>query len=116
MITLGSDAATNRRKTKGPFNCAPFLFWQFTKKMGQDQPKKKAWWGPALGIFFRFSAWIVFPVLAGLFIGKWLDKKYGTEPWMFIASMAAAFGISIFGLVKSVLAEYQNIERENQKK
>ncbi len=67
-------------------------------------------------IFLKFSGWIVFPVLAGLFIGKWLDKKYDSEPWLFLCSMAAAFGISIFGLIKSVLSEYKEIEKDNEKK
>ena len=73
----------------------------------QDQ---KAWWQPAVIMFARMSAWVAIPVILALFIGRWLDKKYGTEPILFLAIVGFAFLISILGLAKIVKEEYGKIE------
>ena len=74
---------------------------------------KQAWWQPALILFAKFSGWIVVPVIAGAFIGKWLDNRYETEPWLFLALVGFAFLISMFGLIKNVAEEYRKIEDKN---
>lgn len=82
----------------------------------EDGQAGQDWWQPALTMFARMSAWIAAPVLLGVLIGRWLDKKYDTEPWMFIGCVAVAFIFSMIGLIKSVIEEYGKIENENQKK
>lgn len=83
------------------------------KKQGGNE--SKAWWQPALLMFARLSAWIIAPVLIGVFAGKWLDKKYGTAPWLFLASVGIAFIISMVGVVKNAMEEYKKIDKENKK-
>lgn len=54
-------------------------------------------------IFFllgTLTAWIVIPLLVARFIGFWLDKKFNTAPWLFLACVAIAFLISMIGIVK----------------
>lgn len=86
------------------------------KKSNNKEGGKKAWWQPALIIFARMSGWIVFPVLVGLFLGKWLDDKFGTEPWFFLSVIGLAFMISIFGLVKTAQKELEKIEEDKTQK
>ncbi len=50
--------------------------------------------------FSRISAWVVFPIVLSLFLGKWLDKINNSENLFFLISTAIAFAISIFGIVK----------------
>jgi len=76
---------------------------------------EKAWWEPAVEIFGRVSAWIVVPVIFSLVLGKHLDRRYGTSPWIFLSLTAVAFFISIFGIVKTVRAYIRKIESEDQK-
>ena len=76
---------------------------------------QKAWWQPAVIMFARMSAWVAIPVISALFVGRWLDKKYNTEPIFFLAIVGFAFLISIFGLVKIVKEEYGKIEKEVKK-
>ncbi|MCK5510205.1 AtpZ/AtpI family protein [Candidatus Parcubacteria bacterium] len=80
--------------------------------MGENN-SKQAWWQPALILFAKFSGWIVVPVIAGAFIGKWLDNRYDTDPWLFLAAVGFAFLISMFGLIKNVVEEYKKIEDKN---
>ena len=76
--------------------------------------KKQAWWQPALMMFARLSGWIVAPVLIGTIVGRWLDRKYDTEPWMFIGVIGVAFVISIIGLVTEATKEYSKIEKNSR--
>lgn len=79
----------------------------------EDYSKKKnkvAWWQPAIVLFIRLSGWIAAPVLIAIFLGRWLDKKYDSEPWLFLGCVGAAFIISIVGLIKNTITEYKKIE------
>ena len=78
----------------------------------------QAWWQPALLMFARLSGWIIAPVLIATLLGRWLDRMYGTEPWMFIGVVGVAFVISIVGLVLEATKEYKKIEnhKNNDKK
>lgn len=84
--------------------------------MSKDSEIKKIWWQPAMAISAKFSAWIIFPLLAGVFLGKWLQQKIGWEPWTFLITVGAAFLISIGGLIAGVTKEYKRIEKEEQSK
>jgi F0F1-type ATP synthase assembly protein I len=72
----------------------------------------RPWWQPALIMSAKLSGWIALPVLLGVFIGNWLDKKYGTEPWLFLATVGVAFLISMAGLVIEAKKEFGKIERD----
>ncbi len=80
-----------------------------------DKPKT-AWWQPALTIFSEVTGWIVAPIVASLFIGRALDKKYGTEPWWFLGLTAVAFVITTVGIVRVATKYLKQIEDEGKKK
>jgi F0F1-type ATP synthase assembly protein I len=71
-------------------------------------------WSLALRIMARISGWIAFPVLIGVFLGKWLDKRFNTEPFLFIITVAVCFIISMYGLVINALKEFKKIEDESK--
>lgn len=68
------------------------------------------WWQPALLLFIQLSGWIIVPVVAAMFLGKWLDGKYGTEPWLYIASVGCAFVISMVGIIRETRHYSKQIE------
>lgn len=74
------------------------------------------WYAQALQVFVSVSGWIAGPIIGALFLGKWLDKKYDSEPWLFLACIGLAFAISSFGIVKITLAYIKKIEKEAQDK
>lgn len=86
------------------------------RKLNSKGGEKKAWWQPALIIFARMSGWIIFPVLAGLFFGKWLDDKLGTDPWFFLLIIGLAFAVSVVGLVKTAKEELRKTDEEDTQK
>lgn len=69
-------------------------------------------WSLALKVMAKITGWIAFPVIIGMFLGKWLDQKYNTEPWLLLASIGVSFMISMFGLIKETLKEFKNIDKE----
>ena len=73
------------------------------------------WWEPAVAIFARMSGWIVAPVLIATFIGRWLDRKYSTAPWMLLGTVGVAFVISMIGLILEATKEYKKIAGNGKK-
>jgi len=59
----------------------------------------KAWWQPALEFFAQIAGWIVFPILVAIFLGSWLDEKFGTGQKIYFISIAVSFVITIIGLL-----------------
>jgi F0F1-type ATP synthase assembly protein I len=73
----------------------------------------KPYFRDALVAFGRMSGWVAGPVILALFIGKWVDKKYETEPYAFIAIIALGFFISVFGILRESKRYIKNIELKN---
>jgi F0F1-type ATP synthase assembly protein I len=71
-------------------------------------------WAIALRVAVSISSWIAFPVIFGLFLGKWLDKKFGTDPWLFLTTIGLCFLVSMYGLVTEAKKEFKKIEKEYQ--
>lgn len=67
-------------------------------------------------MFANVSGWIACPIIIALFVGKWLDKKYNSEPWFFIGLTAIAFTISIGGILKILMKYLKDIEKEAKEK
>jgi F0F1-type ATP synthase assembly protein I len=72
-------------------------------------------WSLALKIMARISGWIAFPVIIGVFLGKWLDARFQTEPWLFLATVGCSFLVSMYGLVINAMKEFKKIEDEYNK-
>ena len=74
-------------------------------------------------VFGRMSVWVVGPIFFALVIGKWLDDRYHTTPFLFLVLTGVAFVISITGLIKESRKYLKNIppvankddQKENKK-
>jgi F0F1-type ATP synthase assembly protein I len=53
-----------------------------------------------LQVFTKVSVWIVGPVIASLIIGKYLDNKYNSTPWILCVALALSFTLSMFMIVR----------------
>jgi F0F1-type ATP synthase assembly protein I len=82
--------------------------------MKSKDGKNTPWWQPGMLLFFRLSGWIIGPVILGLIIGKWLDKKFGTAPWLFLITIGLSFILSMFGIVRDAMKAMKEIERDAQ--
>lgn len=71
----------------------------------------ESWWAPSLRIFLNTTSWIAFPIIIALYVGDWLDKKYGTEQKYLLISIAFAFVVSMSGLTAYTLREMKKIKK-----
>jgi len=90
-------------------------WYKFILMENKKEVTKIPWWQPSLILFGRLSGWIAGPVILAVYLGKWLDQKYGTDPWLFLSSVGVAFGISSYGIIRDSLREMKRIEKETQK-
>jgi hypothetical protein len=82
----------------------------------ENNKQKIPWWEPGMVLFARLSGWIAAPIIIAVFVGKWLDKKYDSAPWLFLASVGAAFIISSIGIVKEAKVMMDKIVEDEKKK
>ncbi|MEA3249468.1 MAG: AtpZ/AtpI family protein [Patescibacteria group bacterium] len=69
-----------------------------------------------LRIVGEFGAIIAVPVVLLAMLGKYLDDRHGTEPWLLIAGFIIAFtlsGLSIYSRAKRFRDEYIAIDPES---
>ena len=77
------------------------------------EKENKSWLGPGLVLFYRLSGWIGGPVILALFVGRWLDRRYGTEPWLFLACIGTAFIGSSVGIVVEGVKAIKEMEKKD---
>lgn len=84
-----------------------------------EEPQKKsneaAWWQPSIMLFAQLSGWITVPIIAAVFLGKWLDARFQTKPLLFIITVAVAFFISTFGIVREASIAIKQMEQADKK-
>lgn len=74
---------------------------------------KSPWWQPSIILFTRMSGWIAGPIIIAIFVGKYLDQKYNTEPWLFLLSVGVAFLISMVGIVRDAMKAMKEIDKKD---
>ncbi len=84
-------------------------------KNSKQEKEDIVWWKPSLDLFLKLSAWIAFPVVMATFLGRWLDERYDSEPWLFLSTVGFSFLISMFGLFKNATEEYNKINIDIKK-
>lgn len=84
-----------------------------------DNGPEKAWWQPALAVFGEITGWLVAPILGSLWLGKYLDQQFDSDPWFYLGLTAVAFIITIIGLVRigsKYIKQMESEKREKNKK
>jgi F0F1-type ATP synthase assembly protein I len=76
--------------------------------------KNKNWWKPGLTIFLKVSGSIAIPIVIALYLGKYLDTRFNTAPWIFLGLTAIAFAVSLISLWKNLTSYIRNLEKEEK--
>jgi len=80
------------------------------KSNTNDNPE---FWQQGLALFGILTGWLIGPIVLALFVGKWLDQRYDSEPWLFILSIGIAFAVTGFGIIKEALKFIKQIEEDS---
>ena len=86
---------------------------------GDEIKAKQRWWVRPLIIFIRLSAWIIFPLILALSLGKYLDGKFHTSPYILFMTISVSFLFSMFYLFREARREIKALssdKNENEKK
>ena len=81
-----------------------------------ENDKNEAWWKPGVMMFTKMSGLIAVPVIIGLYLGRYLDKRFDTAPWAFVVSMGFAFTISMIGIGRLAIKYIHEAEINIKKK
>jgi F0F1-type ATP synthase assembly protein I len=81
--------------------------------MQDNNPNTEPWWRPAAALFSKVSTWVVVPIILALVVGKYLDQRFGTDPWLFLALAGLGFLVSSFGIWKEVQGYLKDIDKNN---
>ncbi|KKW01879.1 MAG: hypothetical protein A2898_05085 [Candidatus Kerfeldbacteria bacterium RIFCSPLOWO2_01_FULL_48_11] len=78
---------------------------------GQNVP----WWEPALKLFGEVTGLIAAPIVIALYVGRWLDERFDTDPIFFIGITAMAMILSTIAIVR-ISTRYMKEMEKNDKK
>ena len=68
------------------------------------------WWRDGLVNFAKVSASIAIPIIIALYLGRYLDTKFGTTPWIFLGLTALAFTVSLVSIYVSMVKYIKDLE------
>ncbi|MDD2807346.1 MAG: AtpZ/AtpI family protein [Patescibacteria group bacterium] len=72
-------------------------------------------WQPIVAFGLTLSGWLAAPLIAALFIGRYLDNHWSIEPWGTLAAVGIAFIISNVGMVIEAKHLFKQINQTSQK-
>jgi len=73
------------------------------------------WWKEGVKLMSDVSTWVVVPIVGALVLGKFLDRRFGTEPVIFLALAGFGFLVTCYGIWKIVKDYMKKLERGNNK-
>jgi len=68
-----------------------------------------------LQVFAKVSVWIITPVIFSLIIGKFLDNKFHTAPWILVVTLALSFTVSMIVIIKIAKENMNRIDKDIKK-
>ena len=80
------------------------------------QPDGPAPRGRAYGSFMTLGLQLAIGIVAFVFLGRWLDGKFGTDPWLMLTGLVlgAAGGLTAF--IKQALDLGKQVDREAEER
>lgn len=72
------------------------------------------WWRDGLVNFAKVSASIAVPIIIALYLGRYLDIKFGTTPWIFLGLTGIAFIISLVSIYVNMVKYIKDLEEKEK--
>ena len=66
--------------------------------------------GSSLGIYLGLGLQFAVSILVFLFLGEWLDRRFGTEPWLLLTSVFLGTGASFYSIYRKLMADLRRQE------
>jgi ATP synthase protein I len=69
-------------------------------------------WSREFGPFLTLGLQLSLTVVAFFFLGKWLDQKFGTDPWLMLVCLAVGVAGGLIKFFRTVVAIGRESDRE----
>ena len=67
--------------------------------------------GTYLGLGLQFAA----AILLFLYLGQWLDRRFGTAPWLLLACVFLGAGGSFYGIYRRLMRDLERDEARTER-
>ena len=78
-----------------------------------NEPSRDATLWVVLGFAWRLGYSIAVPLVVMLAAGRWLDKKYGTSPWLLITGLVLSFILTNILMFREAFRVMKETNEEN---
>lgn len=79
-----------------------------------EKEPAKPWWHAGLTVFAEVTGWIATPIIGALYLGRYLDTVFDSDPWYFLSLTGLAFVVSTVGITTTAGKYISKIEQENK--
>ena len=70
--------------------------------------------GPSVGTYAGHGLTFAAAILVFLYLGKWLDGKLGTEPWLMMVLMFVGAGAAFYRMYRELTAAQERDDAERK--
>jgi F0F1-type ATP synthase assembly protein I len=78
-----------------------------------DDPERST--GAQLGVYAGLGLQFALAILGAVYLGQWLDRRLGTEPWLLLIGVFVGAGGSFYSIYRKLMADLRRDEERRRR-
>ena len=66
--------------------------------------------GPGVGVYAGLGIQFAVAILLSVYAGSWLDRRFGTEPWLLLLTLLLGAGGTFYSIYRKLMADLRREE------
>ena len=79
-----------------------------------EAPRREG--GTSLGAYLGLGLQFAASILLSVYLGQWLDRRFGTEPWLLFTALLLGAGGSFYSIYRKLMADLRREEAERRRR
>lgn len=71
--------------------------------------------GTSLGLYLGLGLQFAVSILVFVYLGQWLDRRFGTAPWLLFACLFLGAGGSFYSMYRKLMADLERQEERTRR-
>lgn len=71
--------------------------------------------GPSVGSYAGAGLQFAVAIVLSVYLGQWLDRRFGTEPWLLLLTLLAGAGGTFYSIYLKLMAELRRDEEARKR-
>ncbi|HEU4630610.1 MAG TPA: AtpZ/AtpI family protein [Gemmatimonadaceae bacterium] len=71
--------------------------------------------GSSVAVYAGLGLQFAVAILVFLYLGQWLDRRFGTEPWLLLISVFLGAGGSLYSIYRKLMADLRRQEERRSR-